>query len=55
MYLFSEDGDTFVIEAGPEYKLLAKNSLDEMIMATPAAVRGNLVIRTASRLYRIGK
>ena len=55
IYLFSEDGDGFVIEAGPEYKLIAKNSLDEMIMATPAAVRGNLIIRTASRLYRIGK
>jgi hypothetical protein len=55
LFLMSEDGDTFVVAAGPDYKLLGKNSLDEMTMATPAIVRGNLIIRTASKLYRIGK
>ena len=49
----SEDGDTFVIQAGPEFKLLGKNSLEEMSMASPAIVRGNLILRTASKLYRI--
>jgi hypothetical protein len=43
------------VQAGPEYKLLGKDSLDEMCMATPAITRGNLIIRTASSLYRIGK
>ena len=51
----SEDGDTFVIQAGKEYKLLAKNSLEEMCMATPAIVRGSLIIRMATKLYRITK
>ena len=55
IFALSEDGDTYVIQAGPEYKLLGKNSLDEMSMATPAIVRGNLIIRTASNLYRIGR
>lgn len=55
IFLLSEDGDTFVIEAGPQYKLLGKNSLDEMCMATPAIVRSSLIVRTASRLYRIGR
>jgi outer membrane protein assembly factor BamB len=55
IFLLSEDGDTFVVEAGPEYKLIGKNSLDEMCMATPAIARGSLVIRTASNLYRIAK
>ncbi|HXG66076.1 MAG TPA: PQQ-binding-like beta-propeller repeat protein [Blastocatellia bacterium] len=55
IFCLSEDGDTFVIQAGPEYKLLGKNSLDEMCMATPAIARGSLFIRTASRLYRITK
>jgi outer membrane protein assembly factor BamB len=54
IYALSEDGDTFVIQAGPEFKLLARNSLDEMSMATPALVKGNLLIRTSTRLYRIG-
>jgi outer membrane protein assembly factor BamB len=53
IFCLSEDGDAFVIQAGPEFKLLGKNSLDEMCMATPAMVRGSLIIRTASKLYRI--
>ena len=48
----SEDVDTFVIQAGPEFKLLGKNSLDEMCMATPAMARGSLIIRTASNVFR---
>jgi outer membrane protein assembly factor BamB len=55
VYCLSEDGDTFVIQAGSEYKLIGKNSLDEMCMATPAIARGSLIIRTASKLYRISK
>jgi len=55
IFCLSEDGDTFVIKAGPEFKLLGKNSLDEMCMATPAIVRGSLIVRTASKLYRISK
>ncbi len=55
IFCLSEDGDTFVIQAGPEYKLLGKNSLDEMCMATPAIVKGSLIVRTASKLYRISK
>jgi outer membrane protein assembly factor BamB len=55
IFCLSEDGDTFVIQAGAEYKLLGKNSLDEMCMATPAIARGSLVLRTASKLYRISK
>jgi len=44
-----------VFRAGPKYELLGKNSLGEMCLATPAIARGSLVIRTASRLYRITK
>jgi outer membrane protein assembly factor BamB len=55
VFLMSEDGDTFVVQAGPQYKLLAKNSLDEMVLATPAIAQGSLFIRTASKLYRISK
>jgi hypothetical protein len=51
----SEDGDTFVIQAGPQFKLLGKNSLNEMPLASPAILRGSLIIRTYSKLYRIAK
>lgn len=55
IFALSEDGDTFVIQAGNEYKLVGKNSLDEMCMATPAIAKGSLIIRTATKLYRISK
>jgi len=55
IFALSEDGDTFVIQAGPDFKVLGKNSLDEMCMATPAIARGSLIIRTATKLYRIGR
>jgi len=55
IFCLSEDGDTYVIQAGPEYKLVGKNSLGEMCMATPAIARGSLIIRTAARLYRVAK
>ena len=53
IFCLSEDGDAFVIQAGTEFKVLASSKLDEMCMATPAAVRGSLIIRTISKLYRI--
>ena len=53
IYLLSEDGDTFVVEAGAEFKVMGKNSLDEMTMATPAVAGDALFIRTVSKVYKI--
>ncbi len=55
VFALSEDGDTYVIRAGPEYELLGVNSLEEMVNATPAVLRGSLIIRTVSSLWRIAK
>ena len=55
IFLLSEDGDTYVVQAGPEFKILGRNSLDQMPLATPAVLRGSLVMRTQSNLYRIAK
>lgn len=51
LYALSEDGDTFVFQAGPEYKLLHTNPLGEMCMATPALAGDRLLIRTLTKLY----
>ncbi len=51
IFALSEDGDTYVFQSGYEYKLLHKNSLDEMCMATPAISGDRLLIRTLTRLY----
>jgi len=53
IFAMSEEGDTYVIQAGPEFKVLGKNSLNEMTLATPAVSRGSLFVRTASKLYRL--
>ena len=55
VFALSEDGDTYVIQAGAEFKVLHKNSLEEMTLATPAVANGSLIVRTASKLYRIGR
>jgi outer membrane protein assembly factor BamB len=53
IYCLSEDGDTFVVKAGPDFQVLAKNGLDEMSLATPALVRDSILLRTQGHLYRI--
>jgi hypothetical protein len=53
IYCLSEDGETVVVRGGPKFEVLGRNDLDEMCLATPALVRGNLLIRTASKLFRI--
>ena len=55
VFALNEDGDTYVVQAGAEYRLMGKNSLDEMCMATPAIAQGSLIVRTAGHLYRIAK
>ena len=51
IYLLSEDGHTFVLEAGDTYLELAKNSLDEMSLASPALAANTMFMRTQTRLY----
>ncbi len=53
IFCLSEDGDTYVFAAGDDFKLLHVNALNEMCMATPALVRGSLIIRSDKHLYRI--
>lgn len=53
IFALSEDGDTYVIQAGSEFEVLGRNSLEEMTLATPAIARGSIFLRTASKLYRI--
>jgi len=54
LLLSSEDGDTFVIRAGPRHEVLRTNSIGEPIYASPAIARGRLFIRGATHLYCIG-
>jgi outer membrane protein assembly factor BamB len=54
LYVASEDGDVFVLKAGPEYVELGRHAMNEVIMATPAISDGTILIRTLGHLYAIG-
>ena len=53
VFMLNENGDTWVIEDGPEYKLIGKNSLGDVAWATPAIARGSLFVRTYAWLFRL--
>jgi len=54
VYIFSEDGDAYVIKAGRQFELLAHNSMGEVCIATPAISDGMLFVRTRSHVYGLG-
>jgi outer membrane protein assembly factor BamB len=53
LYFSSEDGNIYVVQAGPEYKLLAKNSMKDVCMATPAISDNTLYFRTQHHLIAV--
>lgn len=55
IYFLSEGGETTVIEAGPHFKELARNKLDEKCQASMAVSGGHLFIRSEKNLFCIGK
>ena len=46
MYFASQNGNVYVVKAGREFELLATNSMNDEILATPAISEGRLFIRT---------
>jgi outer membrane protein assembly factor BamB len=55
LYFATEDGEVYVIKAGPAYELVATNKLDAAMLATPAISDGRLFIRTRDELLAFGK
>jgi outer membrane protein assembly factor BamB len=53
LFCLSEEGQTFVVSTGEEFKLLHVNELDDMAQASPALVGERVLIRTEHRLYSI--
>lgn len=54
VYLLSQKGAMFIIQAGSEYKQLAKCALGEECHASPAFADGRIFIRGIHNLYCIG-
>ena len=55
IYLSSEDGDVFVVKAGPKYELLATNPVGEVMMATPAISDGMVIVRGIHHVFAFGE
>jgi outer membrane protein assembly factor BamB len=53
LFCLDERGTTHVIQAGPKFKVLGKNGIDEMFWATPAVADGALFLRGVDHLYCI--
>ena len=54
IYLSSEDGDIFVVKAGPQFELLGTYPMGEPLMATPAVSGRMLLVRSEHRMWAIG-
>ncbi|HUY92095.1 MAG TPA: PQQ-binding-like beta-propeller repeat protein [Pirellulales bacterium] len=53
LYFTNEEGTTYVVTAGAEFKLLAANPLNEYMLASPAISGRRLFLRTEQHLYCI--
>jgi len=54
VFFTNDEGETFVVKAGPTFELLHVNKLDEGVLATPALVDRRWYIRTERNLIAIG-
>ncbi len=53
VFALDEEGTTYVMPVGKEFKVERQNKLDELCIATPSICQGKLLIRTASQVYCI--
>lgn len=53
LYFSSEEGNVYVVKAGPAFQLLAKNDLKDICMATPAISENRLFFKTQYYLIAI--
>jgi len=55
VFFTNDEGETFVLKAGPTFEMLHVNKLEETTLATPALVDGRWYFRTDRNLIAIGK
>lgn len=51
VYVLDHKGNTIILAAGPEMKIVATNSLDDLFWSSAAAAQGRLYLRGATSLY----
>ncbi|HEV3142395.1 MAG TPA: PQQ-binding-like beta-propeller repeat protein [Gemmataceae bacterium] len=55
VFCLDDSGTTHVLKAGPEFKVLGKNKIDEMCWSSPAVTGDSLILRTVENVYCIRK
>jgi outer membrane protein assembly factor BamB len=55
VYFTSEQGEVYVVKAGPTFELLALNRVGDVCMATPAISDGMIFVRSEHYLFGIGR
>jgi outer membrane protein assembly factor BamB len=55
VFFTNDEGETFVLRAGPTFDLMHVNRIGETTLATPALVDGVWYIRTDRSLFAIGR
>jgi len=55
IYVTSEEGVTTVVKAGPQFEVLAENSLADYTLSSPAISNGQIFLRTEKALWAVGK
>ena len=50
----SEDGQTFMVKAGPAHAIVGTNSVDEPVYSSAAIANGRIYIRGEKHLFAIG-
>jgi outer membrane protein assembly factor BamB len=54
LFFTNDEGETFVLRAGPKFELLHVNRIGERTLASPALVDRRWYIRTEEHLFAIG-
>jgi outer membrane protein assembly factor BamB len=50
----SEDGETFLVKAGPKHEVVGRNTVDEPVYSSLALANGRIYIRGEKHLFAIG-
>ena len=51
VFCLDDGGTTHVLQAGPEFKVLGKNTLGDQFWASPAVAGGALILRGVENVY----
>ena len=53
IFILDEEGQTFIVQTGAEFKLLGSNKVDGLFWSTPSASGKSLLVRSADKLFSI--